>query len=87
MIWALPPAKWRYVFSRTARTSPRWLLNTLQLHQKYNPVLCESLGIEVPDGYVAIGEEAEAEEDAAAEDTEEAAADETEAEDTGRRNN
>ena len=50
--------------------------------KKYNPVLCESLGIEVPDGYVAIGEEAEAEEDAAAEDTEEAAADETEAEDT-----
>ena len=50
--------------------------------KKYNPVLCESLGIEVPDGYVAIGEEAEAEEDAAAEDTEEAAADEGETEDT-----
>lgn len=49
--------------------------------KKYNPDLCESLGIEVPDGYVAIGEEAEAEEDAAAEDTEEAAADEGETED------
>lgn len=57
--------------------------------KKYNAELCEELGIEIPDDYVAIGEDAEAaedgEEEAAAEDAEEAetdeAADETEAAD------
>ncbi len=45
--------------------------------KKYNPEICEELGVEVPDDYVAIGEEADASEDTAAEETE--ASEETEA--------
>ena len=46
--------------------------------KKYNPALCEELGVEVPDDYVPIGEEAEADDEAAEEtadtaETEEAA--------------
>ena len=54
--------------------------------KKYNPEICEELGVEIPDDYTAIGEEASeeeteasAEEDTgAASETEESAAEETE---------
>ena len=55
--------------------------------KNYNPALCEELGVEVPDDYVPIGEEAEADDEAAEEtadtaETEEAADGETAEEDT-----
>ena len=39
-----------------------------QFTKEYNPEICEELGIEVPDDYVAIGADEEASDDDAAKD-------------------
>ena len=44
-------------------------MNAPQFTKEYNPEICEELGIEVPDDYVAIGaDEEEASDDDAAKD-------------------
>ena len=53
-----------------------------QFTKEYNPEICEELGVEVPDDYVAIGADAEEESDDSSEEADAAAEENTEEADT-----
>ena len=58
MTWVMRPARWPWmILTEGADISTMEIRYAPQTTKMYNPSICETLGITVPEDYVAVSEE------------------------------